>query len=121
MGPAQEVSERQNISNLLRDHSCHILAAFCPCPIHLPEAKLNTVGLLAVTEEISRHPRLYCIMWLLVITLMQICNKMKRAEQGKVQNVQFEEKWSTKKCNVENRSSSAQEDKKFKEKLDDAK
>lgn len=31
-------------------------------------------------------------MWLLVVTLRQICNEKEQAEQGKLQSVQFEEK-----------------------------
>lgn len=37
-----------------RDYSCYILmknvAAFCPCPKILPEAKLKSFGLMALTE-----------------------------------------------------------------------
>ena len=38
-------------------------------------------------------------MWLLVVTLMKIYNEKEQAEQGKLQNVNFEEKKSTKKWN----------------------
>lgn len=80
MGPVQDVIERQNINNLLREHSCDILTKnvagiFCPCPKNLPEAKLNTIGLMGLTEEISRYPSISSVMWLLMITFMQICNK----------------------------------------------
>ena len=44
---------------------------------------------------------------------MQIYNEMEQAEQGKIQNVQFEEKRSTRKGN--GAKSSTQRDKKFKE------
>ena len=32
-------------------------------------------------------------MWLLMFTLMKIYNEEEQAEQGKIQNVQFEGKW----------------------------
>jgi hypothetical protein len=38
-------------------------------------------------------------MWLLVITLTQIYDEKEQSEQGKVQNVQFEDKGGTKKYN----------------------
>lgn len=58
------------------DHSCKILAenlaAFCPCPKILPEAKLKSLGLMALAKEISKQADPDCVVWLLVITLMQI-------------------------------------------------
>lgn len=80
---------------------------------------MNTIGLMGLTEEISRHPSISCVMWLLMITFMQICNKrISKAEQGKIQSVRFEEKGGTKKYTVKNRSSNVQGDKEFKERLD---
>lgn len=70
--PDQEVSAGQNIR---RDCSCGIftknIAGFCPCAKNLPEAKLMSIGLVALTEKISKH-----ITWLVVITPMQIYNEM---------------------------------------------
>lgn len=48
------------------------VAAFLPCLKNLPEAKLNSFRLMELAEEISRKPHIDCVMWLLVITLMQI-------------------------------------------------
>jgi hypothetical protein len=44
-GPAQEVSEVNNISNWTRDHSCHAFVKdysfFPPYPMNLPKAKVK--------------------------------------------------------------------------------
>jgi hypothetical protein len=46
-GLAQEVSEGNFISNVVKDHSCDILAknvtAFCSCPKNLTRVKLGRV------------------------------------------------------------------------------
>lgn len=49
---------------------------------------------------------------------MQICGEKEQAEQGKIHNVQFVEKQSTRKYKVEDISSSTQGAKTFKEKPD---
>lgn len=54
---------------------------------------------MALAEEISRQSNIDSVLWLLVITFMQIYNEKEQAEQRKTQNLQFEEKRSTKKCN----------------------
>jgi hypothetical protein len=51
--------------------------------------------------------------WLLAITLVQVCNEKEQTEQGNIQNAYFEEK---RKCNGANPS--AQGGNKFKEKPD---
>lgn len=89
--PSQEVAEGKNIKKWPRDHSCD-MAALCPCPKYLPEDKLKSLGLMVLSEEISRQPTIDSATWLLVVTLMQICNKKKLCKQGKIQNAQFEEK-----------------------------
>lgn len=57
--PAQ-VSEEKIISKCPRDHSCDVLAknvaAFCPFPKNLLEAKLKSFRLMALTERILRQP-----------------------------------------------------------------
>ena len=72
----QDVSEEKNLNMLPRDHSCDILvkkvAAFCPCPKSLPEAKVKSFGLILLAEEISKQPSIDSVMWLLVLTLMKI-------------------------------------------------
>lgn len=70
------------------------MAAFCPCPKYLPEDKLKGLGLMVLSEEMSRQPTIDCATRLLVVTLMQICNKKKLCKQGKTQNAQLEEKRS---------------------------
>ena len=49
------------------------------------EAKLKNYELTALTGEISRQPSIDHIDWLLVASLMQICNEQEQAEQGKTQ------------------------------------
>lgn len=55
-GPAQEVSEWNSISNGTRNH-CDVLtknvAGFCLCLKTLPDAKLKSLGLISLAEEIS--------------------------------------------------------------------
>ena len=51
---------------------------------NLPEAKLKSFGLVVLSEEISNQPRI--VMWLLVFTLMKICNEKEQAEKGKMYN-----------------------------------
>ncbi|KAL6053809.1 hypothetical protein STEG23_030631 [Scotinomys teguina] len=71
---------------------------------------------MVLAEEISKHPSMDSVMWLLVITFIEIYNEKEKVEQGKIQNVQFEEKMSTRKYN--GAKSSVQGDKMFKEKPD---
>ena len=62
-----------------RDHSCDILvkkvAAFCPCPKSLPEAKVKSFELIQLAEEISKQSSIEFVMWILVVTLMRIYNE----------------------------------------------
>ena len=84
---------------LPRNSSCDILvkkvASFCPCPKSLPEAKVKSFGLIPLAEEISKQPSIDSVMWLLVLTLIEIYKEKEQAEQGKI----FEEKRSTRKWN----------------------
>ena len=86
---------------LPRDCSYAILlkevTTFCPCPKSLPEAKVKSFGLILLTEEVSNQLSIYSALWMLVVTLMKICNVKEQAEQGKSQNVNFEEKKNTRK------------------------
>ena len=50
-------------------------------------------------QEISRQRSINFVMWLLMVTLMQIYNEEEQAEEGKIQNEKFEEKRRTRKCN----------------------
>lgn len=65
---------------------------------------------MALAEGLSRWPRADCVVWLLLITLMQIYTENEQA--GQRQNVEFEEKRSTWKSN--GAKSSAPGDRKFK-------
>lgn len=63
------------------------------------EAKLKSLGLMALAEKISRQPSVGSVTWFLVVTLVQIYKEKEQVEQGKIHNVQFEEKMSTRKYN----------------------
>ena len=64
-GPAQEVSEGNNVSNWDRDLACDILAknatVSSSCLKSLAEARLKSNGLISSTE-ISRQPNIDCHM-----------------------------------------------------------
>ena len=78
------------------------VVAFCPCPENkttttttkIPVATLKSFEIMELAEEISRQPSIDSVMWLLVVTLMQIYNDKEQAEQGKIQNVPIEKKRS---------------------------
>ena len=42
---------------------------------NLPEARLMTIGLVELAEEISRKPSIVCAMQLIVVSLTQINNE----------------------------------------------
>jgi hypothetical protein len=71
----------------------------------MPKAKLTS---FALAEETSRQLSIDCAVWRFVVILMQIYNEREQAEQGKIQNVQFEKNRNTRKCNQS--KSSAQGD-----------
>ena len=64
---ALEVSMEKNFTMLCRDHSCDIfmknMAAFCPCPKNLPEAKVKRFGLIVLTRETSKKPNIDSVLW----------------------------------------------------------
>ena len=62
----------------------------------LPETEIKSFRLILLAEEIQKQPTIDSVVWFSVVTLMKICEK-KQAEQGKLQNVHFEEKKSTSK------------------------
>ena len=53
---------------------------------------MKNFGLNLLVEKISKQPSIDSVVWLLVVTLMKIYNEEEQAEQGKLQNVKFEEK-----------------------------
>ena len=52
--------------------------------INLLEAKLKSYRLAALTEDISEQPSIDCVMWLIMASLMQMCNEKEQAEQGQI-------------------------------------
>ena len=67
------------------------VAAFWPCLKSLPEANVK-FWINFVTEEISKQSNIDTVVWLLVVTLMKVDNEKEQAEQGKLENVKYEEK-----------------------------
>ena len=61
---------------------------------------MKNFGLIPFAEEISKQSNIISVMWILVVTLMKIYNEKEQAEQGKLQNVKFEEERSTRKWNT---------------------
>lgn len=57
-------------------------------------------GLTTLAEEISKQPRIDCVVWLFLASLIQIYNKkliMQAEQEITKKNVQSEEKWNTRK------------------------
>lgn len=50
------------------------IVVFSSCLKNLPEAKWKNFELIVLTKEISIQPNVDSIVWLLVITLMQVYN-----------------------------------------------
>ena len=65
---AQEISKEKNFSMWHKDCFCGILvknvATFCPCLKSLPEAKVKTLRLIALTKEVSKKPSREFVLWL---------------------------------------------------------
>ena len=57
------------------------MAAFCPCQKSLPEAKVESFGLIPLVEETSKQCNLDTVGWLLVLTLMKIYNEKEQASK----------------------------------------
>jgi hypothetical protein len=51
------------------------VTAFCPCPKILSGVKLKGFGLMVLKWMISRQPSIGYVMWLLVVTLVQVYNE----------------------------------------------
>lgn len=74
--------KKKTISNWARDHFCDVLAiymaAFCPCP------KLESKGLMSLTEEILRQSNIDTVAWLIVIILMQVYSENVHMQQNQI-------------------------------------
>ena len=68
-------------------------------PLSEESDKVKSFGLISSAEEIPKQPGIDSVVGLLVVSLMKIYNEKEQAEQGKLQNVNFEEKKSTRKWN----------------------
>ena len=92
---AQEISDWTNISNLARDYICDNLAKNVTgsCSKNLSEEKLKGFGLISLANPDS-------VVLLFIVTLIQVCSEKEQVGQKETQNVQFEEKKSTRKFNT---------------------
>lgn len=52
-----------------------------------------------MAEDISKELSIDCVVWLLVVSIIQIYNEKDEVGQGKIQNVQFEVKGGSRKWN----------------------
>ena len=66
------------------------MAVFCLFLKSLPEAKLKSFGTILLAEETLKQPSIDYVMWLLMVTLMKIYKAKGKAEQAKLQKVNFE-------------------------------
>ena len=86
-GPAQEISEGKNTGKWARDRSSDILmrnvAALCHCP-KSAKGKLKSFGIDGIRRGDLRHPSIDPVVWLLMVSLMQIYNEKEKAEEGKI-------------------------------------
>ena len=77
--PSQEILEGKNISKQPKCHFYDIRQRMWLLIVlvlkNLPEAKVRTFRLMGLAEEISRQPNIEYVMWLLVVTLLQIYNE----------------------------------------------
>lgn len=55
---------------------------------------------MSLKVEFSRHFSINCVIWLLVITFMQVYNEKEQVKQREIENVQYKEKRNTRKCKV---------------------
>ena len=64
----QEISKEKNFRMWHKDCFCGILvknvATFCPCLKSLPETKVKSIRLIALTREVSKKPSRDFVLWL---------------------------------------------------------
>jgi hypothetical protein len=73
------------------------VALLWPCLKSLPKAIVESFN--SVDRRILKQPSIDFVVWLLVLTCMQIFNEKEQAEQEKIENVNLEEKRGTRECN----------------------
>lgn len=95
-GLAQEVSEGKNVSKWSRDHCCGIFSrtmeSFCPCPMNLLEAELNSFCLISRTEKISSVYRINCVTYCQCLFLYSSVVEKSKQHKREIQNVQHGER-----------------------------
>lgn len=83
ISPDQEASEGMNIRHNSWDILAKNVAAFYSCPKNLPQADMESFGLMSLAEEISIQTHVNSVMWLLMIALTQIYNEKEQASKEK--------------------------------------
>ena len=54
------------------------VAAFCPCPKSLPEAKVKRFRLIALTKEVSKQPGINSVVWLKFTLMNSVLMKRRK-------------------------------------------
>ena len=66
-GLTQKVSEEKNVNMWPTNCFCDVLvknmAAFCPCLMSLPKAKMKRFRLIALTKEVLKQPGINSFVW----------------------------------------------------------
>ena len=57
------------------------MTAFSLCPKCISEAQLKSFGLIPFAKEISKQPGIDSVVWLLVVTLIEIYHEKEQAKQ----------------------------------------
>lgn len=67
--------------------------ALLPLSKEWDEAKVKILGVILLALEISKQPLFWVsVVWSLVVSVMKIYTEEQQKQEGKTQNVQFEEK-----------------------------
>lgn len=61
------------------------VTVFCPCPNNLSEVKLQSFRLMSMTEEILRQSSTDCVMWLLMVILLQTYKEKEQVGHKEIQ------------------------------------
>lgn len=71
------------------DHFCDLAknVATFSCPKNSPEANQKSNRLISLAEKISKQPNSDFVIWLLIITLIQVYNEKEYMEQKVTENI----------------------------------
>lgn len=81
----QVISEKKFC--MLNKNHCYILvkevADICPCLKSLHDAEMKNSELILLGEEILKQSNMDSVMWILVLSLMKICNERSKLNKEK--------------------------------------